>query len=1067
MKIKKLVIQNINSLYGQFTIDFEAPDFANGIFAITGPTGSGKTTILDAICLALYGRTPRLDGGDRTESLSKGAKRGLAELCFSVDDTVYLANCSMTNSTAKHVLSSNGKILADSLRKTPAFIAELIGMECDQFCRAVLLAQGKFDAFLAAKDNEKANILEQITDTGVYTRIASKINDVSSQFKAQISQMEAVVQARQLLDDDTVKQKQEQLRQMSERNGILQKSISELEKLLTRFERINFLSRSLEENANLTLILEEEKKAFASDRIRLESGERAARIQLSYAPLTACRKEVENNQKRQQELLDKLPEMEREVNAGTALLAQVKEEFDRQEKVTDEVLKLTGEVVLLDNEINTGKKNETLLLAERDSLLKQQQLWQKNESDTSAKERAFAEEKGVCRAYLETHADDRTLVEKKARWQEQIAFCNDRQKKVKASASAHQTAVKKLEKAEQDFSLQQQSFEKAQAAVVETEKLAEEKAKELSALLNGKTFENLELEVDLRQKSVERLLQIQSFEQARHKLADGEICPLCGSTVHPFAEGNVPGSSREEEELAQAKKQLADCRKMEQKCAEIKNLLLKQKMACGEEKARLQMAENAVISLKSTVEDCRKQLEELREESDAAVDHLIKEWAACGFEWQDISVLPPEVDQRILAFSSKEFRLQELEKSSAANTQNLAVLKNQLEKCAADLAGTDEKIRSVQADTQALILKRKSLFGEKNPEEESKLARKHLEEVRKKHDKLAVENARKTENLRTTREMLDNIKTVLAGKLTEEKELEQKFIDACGRENMSVSDFLQALLPAEELTRLVAVRTNLDTRTRTLSEDRGKFSSELETLKKEFPADFEAESSRGILEESRKESSQLLLDIGALSGELDNNEKRRQQNLNELKELENMRQRAVVWYDLDKLIGGSGGYIFKRIAQVVTLENLLCCANNILKGMNGRYELILRRQNQQQLLAIDVIDHWQGSEIRPSENLSGGERFQISLSLALGLSSMGGKNNRIDSIFLDEGFGTLDANSLDQALQTLAALQRGENKLIGIISHVQAISDNIASVIEVIPQGGGRSRLAGVGVSVS
>ena len=115
MKIKKLVIQNINSLYGQFTIDFEAPDFANGIFAITGPTGSGKTTILDAICLALYGRTPRLDGGDRTESLSKGAKRGLAELCFSVDDTEYLANCSMTNSTAKHVLSSNGKILADSL----------------------------------------------------------------------------------------------------------------------------------------------------------------------------------------------------------------------------------------------------------------------------------------------------------------------------------------------------------------------------------------------------------------------------------------------------------------------------------------------------------------------------------------------------------------------------------------------------------------------------------------------------------------------------------------------------------------------------------------------------------------------------------------------------------------------------------------------------------------------------------------------------------------------------------------------------------------------------------------
>ncbi|MBR1951917.1 MAG: AAA family ATPase, partial [Lentisphaeria bacterium] len=445
MKIKKLVIQNINSLYGKFTIDFEAPDFGNGIFAITGPTGSGKTTILDAICLALYGRTPRLDGGDRTESLSKGAKRGLAELCFSVDETEYLASCSMTNSAAKHVLSADGKILADSLRKTPALIAELIGMECDQFCRAVLLAQGKFDAFLSAKDNEKANILEQITDTGVYTRIASKVNEVSSHFKTQISQMEAVVQSRQVLDDETVRQKQEQLQQMSGRNGVLQKSISELEKLLTGFERINFLTRSLEENLRLTLILEEEKLAFSSDRIRLESGERAARIQPVYDRLTACRKEVENNQKRQQELLDKLPELEREVNTGTALLARLEDEFDRQAKITDEILKLTGEVILLDNEINTGKKNETSLRTEKDSLLKQQQLLRKNESDTAAKECALAEEKDACRSYLETYANDRTLVEKKARWQEQISFCHDRQRKLQTGVSAHQTTVKKLE----------------------------------------------------------------------------------------------------------------------------------------------------------------------------------------------------------------------------------------------------------------------------------------------------------------------------------------------------------------------------------------------------------------------------------------------------------------------------------------------------------------------------------------------------------------------------------------------------------------------------------------------
>ena len=132
--------------------------------------------------------------------------------------------------------------------------------------------------------------------------------------------------------------------------------------------------------------------------------------------------------------------------------------------------------------------------------------------------------------------------------------------------------------------------------------------------------------------------------------------------------------------------------------------------------------------------------------------------------------------------------------------------------------------------------------------------------------------------------------------------------------------------------------------------------------------------------------------------------------------------------------------------------------------MNGRYELI-RRDSEKNPLEIDVIDHWQGDDIRPCENLSGGERFQVSLSLALGLSSMAGEKIRVDSLFLDEGFGTLDPDSLDLALQTLAALQQNENKIIGIISHVAAVKENIPAVIEVTPCGGGRSRLSGAGIS--
>ena len=139
-------------------------------------------------------------------------------------------------------------------------------------------------------------------------------------------------------------------------------------------------------------------------------------------------------------------------------------------------------------------------------------------------------------------------------------------------------------------------------------------------------------------------------------------------------------------------------------------------------------------------------------------------------------------------------------------------------------------------------------------------------------------------------------------------------------------------------------------------------------------------------------------------------------------------------------------------------------ANEILRRMNDRYELI-RSNDKDNFLDIDVIDHFQGDGIRTCSNLSGGERFQVSLALARGLSSMAGEKIRVDSLFLDEGFDTLDPESLEMALNTLSSLRQQEGKTIGIISHIQNIGENIPALIEVIPGNGGRSRLQGAGIS--
>ena len=138
---------------------------------------------------------------------------------------------------------------------------------------------------------------------------------------------------------------------------------------------------------------------------------------------------------------------------------------------------------------------------------------------------------------------------------------------------------------------------------------------------------------------------------------------------------------------------------------------------------------------------------------------------------------------------------------------------------------------------------------------------------------------------------------------------------------------------------------------------------------------------------------------------------------------------------------------------------MIAQANRKLKEMSDRYRLI---QSADHPLELDVIDSWQGGEIRTTRNLSGGESFIVSLALALGLSQMAGRKIRIDSLFLDEGFGTLDDESLDTALEALSRLQQ-DGKLIGVISHVPALRERIAAQITVTPIAGGRSRLSGPG----
>ncbi len=165
------------------------------------------------------------------------------------------------------------------------------------------------------------------------------------------------------------------------------------------------------------------------------------------------------------------------------------------------------------------------------------------------------------------------------------------------------------------------------------------------------------------------------------------------------------------------------------------------------------------------------------------------------------------------------------------------------------------------------------------------------------------------------------------------------------------------------------------------------------------------------------------------------------------------------WDTLHELIGSADGKKYRNFAQGLTFEMMVGHANRQLQKMTDRYLLI---RDDRQPLDLNVVDSYQAGEIRSTKNLSGGESFIVSLSLALGLSHMASKNVRIDSLFLDEGFGTLDEDALDTALETLAGLQEG-GKLIGVISHVSTLKERICTQICVTPHTGGRSVISGPG----
>jgi exonuclease SbcC len=377
-----------------------------------------------------------------------------------------------------------------------------------------------------------------------------------------------------------------------------------------------------------------------------------------------------------------------------------------------------------------------------------------------------------------------------------------------------------------------------------------------------------------------------------------------------------------------------------------------------------------------------------------------------------------------------------------------------------DVAEMCEQRANMLKQYEATAALRRGLYGDKDTDQEEKRLTNVVEKARDSFEK-AREACEMTEReMSTLKEKIGLLETkteAMAKKLTQsEKSLMERFAKA-GFDNES--DYLTSCLPEDRRELLVETekalikeKTELDARLRDRSDALAKERSKCLT-------DQPAETIKEELVACELELRQLRTDMGGITRVLSEDESLKRQQQQRLGQIEAQRRECSRWDDLHLIIGSADGKKFRNFAQGLTFEIMIKHANLQLRKMSDRYLLV---SDSSLPLELNVIDHYQAGEIRSTKNLSGGESFLVSLALALGLSRMASRNVRVDSLFLDEGFGTLDDDALETALEALAELHQ-DGKVIGVISHVPAIKERIAAQIQVIPGTGGRSTLAGPG----
>ncbi|MFJ5253593.1 AAA family ATPase [Pseudomonas sp. NPDC088414] len=1210
MKILAIRLKNLASLAGPFEIDFTAEPLASaGLFAITGPTGAGKSTLLDALCLALFGAVPRLnntsrdakvpdaDGeiatGDPRTLLRRGTGEGYAEVDFvGVDGRRYRArweaNRAREKAGGKLQISRQSlrdidqdQLLASQKGEYKTQLEAALGLNFEQFTRAVLLAQSEFSAFLKADDNDRSELLEKLTDTALYTRLGRRAFDKTKEAREahKLLQDQATgvtpltPEARAVLDErfnaaqQQLKVQQAQLKQLEQQHSWL-KDLRQLqdaqqaaaeqlhsaqqqweglagERLkLTRLEQLapqrHQFARKTELDAQLTPLA---AQIAAHTQQHGELGEKQTQLEQTLESAKVALSEAQQRHSESAPLLrqafDEQSTLAR-LAKDTALSAEARQAAeqacsegqsaiqtlqDKQVQVAERLQKIAAgleqsadlaplsdawnayrdrlqQLMLIGNRLNKGQAELATLeqnaAHSAEALATQKQQLEVLFKEAGAEPDAVAEQIGILGNLLQ-----------------------DNRKQLRAIEDLTRLWASQQEFEKRGAELQQRLLDAQQ----ERERLTQDGVKSKAELTVAEQTLNVTRELLERQ----RLARSASVEELRAQLQDDQPCPVCGSNEHPYhqPEALLQSLGRHDESEQASAQQAVD--QLKEKLTELraevggviarqKELLQQQEQLNAQQQALApslqahplapqllnqdadkrdawltrqndqlnqsitqdEQRQSALLTLQQDAARLTQQLRNAETAHQQAAQHLSNQQRELSSDRQRLdeeltafaSLLPADTLEALRVEPAATFmqldrqiaeRLAQVEQQKeelAEQQQRQQTLEKEQDRQLSrvqQLQSAEQQFGALATQQQASQEKLAQLLGEHSSAEHWQ---QQLEQAVEQARNAETGTAAELQNVRTQRVQIGAELKAQQERLqalqSEDNELTQKIADWRARHPELDDGGLEDLLRVDD-TQLSELRQRLQHNEKAIEQARVLLQERDQRLadhQAQHNGNLDAEQLASALADLQNQFNLSEQQCAELRAEQAEDQRRQNANQALAQQIADAYAEYQRWARLNALIGSATGDTFRKIAQAYNLDLLVHHANVQLRQLVKRYRL----KRGGSMLGLLVMDTEMGDELRSVHSLSGGETFLVSLALALGLASMASSTLKIESLFIDEGFGSLDPESLQLAMDALDGLQ-AQGRKVAVISHVQEMHERIPVQIQVQRLGNGLSTL--------